>query len=1509
VLWSDIDLSGFGNWMPIGMYTGPFNGHVDGNGHTISGLKVTYSLSGQGGLFGTIGSGGKVQNLVLSNVDISMPEAIGPVGALAGRLEGEAVNIRVSGGTVKGHSSVGGLVGETDNDAVITASCADVNVAGNNFYAGGLVGYLEKASVNASCSTGAVSGDWYVGGLAGYIVDSQINDSYATGSVSGEFSVGGLIGGVMIDTDTWQPTSALKRVYAAGKVEGPAFGFVGGLNGANTAPITLVSAYYDKDKTGRSDTEEFSGTPLSHEAMGKEASFAGWDFDALWHLDDRNGTPTFLRDDDMAPVMSGAKISNEKPDQVVVHFSEKVEADQEALNRFTVTVNGSEAHITGKQLNAKELILTLGQPVLNGREVKVTYTDGDPAVTDKKQQPMSSHTIKADNEVEPYVKIVSVSPADNATGVAADPKLILTFNDTVEAMPGKYIYLMTDGGDIVEKIEAGSSQVQIADRVATITLASNLLPLTGYYVLIDAGAFRHSADEVHGGISDPAAWSFVTKEDPTAQWITARGQGFTEGKASSPVLKVGADGTLYVLFGDKARGGKATVMKLAKIDTQWSLVGSAGFSPGTIGAPSLLVDGDALYAAFGVVDANNLASIHVMKYELGGEGDWTPAGDPIAVGYINKELLSDQDSYPFLLKHNGAVYIAYRDGTVVGKMTVKRLNAGGHWETVGDAGFSEGDIYDPSLAVLDGTLYAGFTDYTYNARYGATVMKFNTVSGSWEPVGRRGFTSDNVFDTTLVSDGKKLYVVYEHDGKGAHKAAAMFFDSAKGEWVTAGGDFSAGQAFGIDAAAENGGLYAAYQDARLSDRVTVKKYTGSGWVSVGTSSVTSGKAYNPSLIVHDDFLYVVFEDGASSGKLTVRKYSPFNRPPEAVNVKIDGTLRSGQTVNGKYNFIDEEYDEEGESLYQWYMADDEHGSNQKIIAGATGSSLALTKDDIGKYLIFEVTPVAAQGVPQGSTVASAPAGPVDYPEPPAAPNVTADDELNVIVGADETMEYSTDGGKTYIRYNPANPPTFDGDVTVKVRVAANDTTGAPAGADTTLTFTTNPPAPPAPSNLTATAGDRQVTLTWEAVSGAESYAVYQYEGTEAPADPGQWVLVKANITSTSYTVTGLTNGTTYAFAVTASNARGTSGYSAATTATPQASDSHDPGEDDDGGPIDGDTDDGSIGSDTEIVRSTNGVITIPADGAGEVSLNAEIIIHVPSGVAEQEVRITIEGLVDMSNLLTDQATLVSPIYEVLKNFSGNFNKPVIISMKFDPTKVGSNQRVAIFYYDEEQKTWIEVGGIVDGEWITAEVDHFTKFAVMAVGMNKDDGGESPEQPNPPFTDIAGHWGENPIIRAAAQKLVSGYPDGTFKPDNPVTRAEFTVMLVGALKLNGTGAATDFSDQAEIGSWAERAVSLAVQAGIVSGYEDASFRPDARITRAEMATMIAKALKVHLDTVAQTGFADDEDIPEWAKGAVDAIRKLGIVNGRDGNRFVPNDTATRAEAVVMLLRMLELQERK
>ncbi|GIP30804.1 fibronectin type III domain-containing protein [Paenibacillus sp. J2TS4] len=183
----------------------------------------------------------------------------------------------------------------------------------------------------------------------------------------------------------------------------------------------------------------------------------------------------------------------------------------------------------------------------------------------------------------------------------------------------------------------------------------------------------------------------------------------------------------------------------------------------------------------------------------------------------------------------------------------------------------------------------------------------------------------------------------------------------------------------------------------------------------------------------------------------------------------------------------------------------------------------------------------------------------------------------------------------------------------------------------------------------------------------------------------------------------------------------------------------------------------------------------------------------------------------------------------------------------------------------------------------------------------------PTEPVIEFTDIAGHWAESYSKRATANGVVSGYPDGTFKPNNPVTRAEFTVMLAGTLKLEGDGSVLTFTDHDQIGAWAKQAVARAVQAGIVDGYSDGSFRPNTHITRAEMATMIARVLKLELNANATTGFADDEAIPQWAKGAVEAIRKLGIADGRGGNLFAANETATRAEATVMLLRLLEVSQ--
>lgn len=324
------------------------------------------------------------------------------------------------------------------------------------------------------------------------------------------------------------------------------------------------------------------------------------------------------------------------------------------------------------------------------------------------------------------------------------------------------------------------------------------------------------------------------------------------------------------------------------------------------------------------------------------------------------------------------------------------------------------------------------------------------------------------------------------------------------------------------------------------------------------------------------------------------------------------------------------------------------------------------------------------------------------------------------------------------------------------------------------------------------------------------------------------------------------------------------------------------------------------------VTETNGKITLPAGKSGVVSLGNDIKISIPAGASLQELKLTIEEVSDPEALLRNEEVLASPVFEILKNFPENFSKPVKLSLTFDPASLKSNQTVAVFYYDEVKKLWVEVkGGIVKENQITVDVDHFTKFAVLVV--DNDTGvpvNDKPIKVDINISDISGHWAEASIKQAISDGIVTGYPDGTFKPGNTVTRAEFSVMLMNALNWQEPGTDLTFTDKAEIGTWAKQAVSQAVQAGIISGYENGSFRPNANITRAEMATMIAKALKLAAKENASTSFADDKEIPAWAKGSVAALKELGIVNGTGANEFHPSSQTTRAEAVIVLINMLD-----
>lgn len=177
-----------------------------------------------------------------------------------------------------------------------------------------------------------------------------------------------------------------------------------------------------------------------------------------------------------------------------------------------------------------------------------------------------------------------------------------------------------------------------------------------------------------------------------------------------------------------------------------------------------------------------------------------------------------------------------------------------------------------------------------------------------------------------------------------------------------------------------------------------------------------------------------------------------------------------------------------------------------------------------------------------------------------------------------------------------------------------------------------------------------------------------------------------------------------------------------------------------------------------------------------------------------------------------------------------------------------------------------------------------------------------------FRDIAGHWAKAAIERAAKLGFVNGYEDGTFQPQGLVTRAEFATMLARAIQLPPKdNAQLAFADQSSIPAWAKSSISSAVSAGIVSGYEDNTFRPGQMISRAEITTMIVRASGIQADEQQLSTFADKDQIPAWAHSYIAAAAEAGLIQGKGDNLFMPNDNATRAEAVTLILSLLDYKK--
>ncbi|RKN70538.1 cadherin-like beta sandwich domain-containing protein [Paenibacillus ginsengarvi] len=199
-------------------------------------------------------------------------------------------------------------------------------------------------------------------------------------------------------------------------------------------------------------------------------------------------------------------------------------------------------------------------------------------------------------------------------------------------------------------------------------------------------------------------------------------------------------------------------------------------------------------------------------------------------------------------------------------------------------------------------------------------------------------------------------------------------------------------------------------------------------------------------------------------------------------------------------------------------------------------------------------------------------------------------------------------------------------------------------------------------------------------------------------------------------------------------------------------------------------------------------------------------------------------------------------------------------------------------------------------------------------VGKPDTEKPPEQPSGAacsqltWTDVQNHWTKSDIELASELCIVNGPSNDKFMPDDEVTRLQFALMVARAKKLPAAGSTVgldSFKDRESVPAWADAELSAAIQAGIIEGYEDGTLRPNEKINRAEMVTMLIRGWGMPASN-GGTSFADDADIPDWAKGYVAKAAQTQIIEGRSNNRFEPSSTATRAEAVVVLVRILQDQ---
>lgn len=238
-----------------------------------------------------------------------------------------------------------------------------------------------------------------------------------------------------------------------------------------------------------------------------------------------------------------------------------------------------------------------------------------------------------------------------------------------------------------------------------------------------------------------------------------------------------------------------------------------------------------------------------------------------------------------------------------------------------------------------------------------------------------------------------------------------------------------------------------------------------------------------------------------------------------------------------------------------------------------------------------------------------------------------------------------------------------------------------------------------------------------------------------------------------------------------------------------------------------------------------------------------------------------------------------------------------ITLNYSKTAAETEGSLFMVYVDEKGAVmWLDKSSY-DSSKVLADVPHFSVYGVAY------------KAPAPVFTDTANHWAKADIEFVAARGLLSGTGNNLFSPGATMTRGTFVTALGRLAGVQQDSYTTRSFTDVKADAYYAAYVEWAAQKNIAGGTGEGLFSPDAPVTREQMAVILtnyAGQMGYSIPApLAEAAFADGSTISAWAVKEVTAMQRAGIVKGKDGNRFDPQASATRAEISVVLRRFVEI----